>query len=105
MASMKCPGCGERVKVREGAERLRCRACGKSFRAPDEDLDEEAEDDRPRRRRKKDPAKKSDGVKVAAIAVGMLLLACVAVAVVLVARNRKSPGDSWSPSGKSEETI
>jgi hypothetical protein len=91
MPSVKCPGCGERLKAREGAERLRCRECGKSFRAPDEDEDEreEAEEESPRRgigRR----AKKSGGTKVAAIAVGcVLLLAVVAPVVVLTVRGGK----------------
>jgi hypothetical protein len=104
MPSVKCPGCGERVKVREGAEKLRCRECGKSFRAPDEDDEpDEAEEDSPRRgigRR----AKKSNGMKVAVIGVGgVLALAVVALVVVLIVRGGK--GGSGAPVDQAKVTA
>jgi hypothetical protein len=98
MASVKCPGCGERVKVREGAEKLRCRECGKSFRAPDE---EEEEGDSPRRGIARRSGRKSNGLKVAAIAVGgVLALAVVALVVVLVVRGGRGGGGAPVDSAK-----
>ena len=79
MASAKCPECGERVKAREGAARIRCPECGKWFR-PDEG------DDVLHLRAKR----KSDGMsgaRITALVVGSILaLATVALVVVLLTR-------------------
>jgi hypothetical protein len=94
MASVKCPACGKRVKVRADGKRLRCPECGKSFRPPEEDEDEE-EEESPRPRAKRKPAAKSSGTKITAIIVGSLLLvALVGLVVVLIVRKGGKDGDA-----------
>ncbi len=114
MASVKCPKCGEKVKVREGAERLRCRECGKSFAPPededeDEDEREEAEEEEekpaPKRSRKKPPAKKLSGTKIAAIVMGGLLaLGVVALVVILIVRKGGKDG-ALAPADQAKVTA
>lgn len=88
MARVDCPRCGASVKVISGAERIRCRECGKLFRAPDDDEDD-YEDEAPRRPRRKPARKKSGaGLKVALIAGGFVALAVIVTTVILVARDK-----------------
>lgn len=92
MPSVKCPECGNRVKVRDDTQ-LRCSQCGEKFDLPDEDEAEERAP-RPRMKRKAD-APKSSGTKIAAIVVGgVLLLAVVGLAVVLIVRKSGKDGPS-----------
>ncbi len=87
MASVQCPACGERVKVREAASRLRCQECGKSFRV-DEDEDEEGEELSPRAKRY--ARKKKPSLKLPLIIIGSVFgVAILAVVVILIVRSGK----------------
>ncbi len=96
MANVKCPECGERVKVRENGRRLRCPECGRYFPPPDEDEDvEEAEEERSVRPRSKRKPAASSGLVIGAIVIGsVFLIAIVGAAVVLIVRNSGKDGDS-----------
>lgn len=110
MATVKCPECGERVKIREDGKRSRCAECGTAFRvkanSDDEDeKEEEQEEESPRPRVKRKPAKKASGTKIAAIIVGSLLaLGLVALAVVLIVRNGGKDGET-QPVDQSKVTV
>jgi hypothetical protein len=97
MATVKCPECGERVKVREEGSRVRCPECGKSFRADEEDD--------PRPRSKPRPAKGMSGTKLTAIIVGgVLTLAVVALVVVLIVRKGGNDG-ATAPIDSAKVTV
>lgn len=101
MASVECPRCGARVKAKDGSAVLRCRECGKQFRAPDdEDDDDRGVIRRPARRR----SRGSGGTKVALIVVGGLVAAAlVGLVVVLIVRGGGSGGDA--PRDPSKVTV
>ena len=108
MPSVKCPECGERVKIREDGKPTRCAECGTSFRVKERDDDEDDRDEeeapRPRPKRKPKPAKKSSGTKIAVIIVGSILaLGVVGLAVVLIVRGGKD-GES-QPIDQSKVTV
>lgn len=110
MASVKCPECGEKVKLREDGKLSRCAECGTAFRvkSADDDKCEEERDEkesRPRARRKLTAAKKASGTKVAAIIVGALLaLGLVGAAVVMVVHKGGKDGET-QPIDPSKVTV
>ncbi len=105
MASVRCPECGERVRVR-GDKKLRCPECDRSFWPPD-DQDEaddfEERESRPRASRPPMRRASSSRTKVVAGVVGGLVLVAVIVAVVLIAR--KGGKESTAPIDSSKVTI
>jgi hypothetical protein len=109
MASVKCPECGERVKVREDGKLSRCAECGTAFRVKakedDEDEEKEEESPRPRPKRKPAPAKKSSGTKITTIVVGSLLIVgLIALGVVLIVRKGGKDGET-QPVDQAKVTI
>jgi DNA-directed RNA polymerase subunit RPC12/RpoP len=108
MASVKCPECGERVKLREDGKPSRCAECGTTFRVKeekDEDAEEVKESPRPRPKRKPVPAKKSSGTKIAAIVVGSLLVVgLIALGVVLIVRKGGKDGET-QPVDQAKVTV
>ena len=103
MASVNCPECGERVKLRDDGKRLRCPDCGEKFDPPEEEEEEEA----PRPRTKRKPAaKKSSGTKFAAIIVGgVLLLGVAGLVIALVFRKSDKDGDTAPPTDQAKVTL
>lgn len=93
MANMKCPECGERVRVREDGKRLRCPECGKSFRP----LEEVEERKSPRSRRKQAASKSSRTKTTAFIIGGLALVAVAAVTVVLIVSKGSGTNADWKP--------
>ncbi|QJW94000.1 HEAT repeat domain-containing protein [Frigoriglobus tundricola] len=91
MASVKCPECGARVRVREGSTRLRCPECDERFSLPDGDEEDEA----PRPRRRPAARSSSSGTKIAALVVGSLFLfGVLGVAIALIVGGGGKDGGS-----------
>lgn len=101
MPRVRCPECGERVEYRADDVKLRCPECGERFRTPgDEDDEEEV-----RPRKKKKPAKKSSNKAVLTAVGGLVGIALIALAVVLLVRGKGKDGGDRGQDGGGESAL